>query len=342
MEAKEQIDLSKYYDMGPMLSYHSYFNMILGHRGVGKTYAFKKWCIKDYIKNKKQFVWIRRYRQETKKIKQFFDDIAHEFPDHTLVVRGGDKDGVFLIDGEVAGYYLTLSLASTYKSTPFPNVDKIIFDEFLIAGTSYHYLSNEVVMLLELVNTVFRDRENVRGVYLIANNITMSNPYYLYFGILPFKNRFYLDRERGIVCENYKNEAYIENIKQTRFGKLIRGTHYYEYAVENESLDDSDTFIQDRSNNARFRFSVKYNGEIVGFWTDYDEGIMYASRDIDPTNKCRYCLTREDHEPNLYLIKNLNNTHMHDIIFMFDNGLLRFEDTQVKNVCYDILALFRK
>ena len=170
----------------------------------------------------------------------------------------------------------------------------------------------------------------------------MSNPYFLYFGILPFKDRFYIDKSRGILCENYKNEAYIENINNQWFGKLIKGTHYYEYAVENEALQDNEAFIEARSNNARFRFSVKYEGENIGFWTDNEQGLMYASRDIDPTNKCKYCLTRDDHEPNLYLIKNINNTHMHDIIYMFDNGLLRFEDTQVKNICYDILALFRK
>lgn len=332
---------SKYYDLGPMLSYGMPFNMTVGHRGVGKTYGHKKRGIRRFIENGEQFFYVRRYKEELKNIRQFFDDVGKEFPGHEFEVKGGDKKGVFLIDGEVAGYYAALSIAVALKSTPYPKVTTIIFDEFLIGKGSYHYIQNEVSNFLDLVFTIFRDRPNGR-VFLIANNITMSNPYFLFFDILPFKDRFYIDKSRGILCENYKNEAYIENINNQWFGKLIKGTKYYEYAVENEALEDSDTFICDRSPNSRFRFSVVYQGETVGFWTDMNEGLMYASRDIDPTNKCKYCLTRDDHAPNLYLIKNINNTHMHDIVFMFDNGLLRFEDSQIKSICYDILALFRK
>ena len=332
---------SKYYNNGPLLSYHCFLNFIIGHRGVGKTFSFKRWCIKDYITNKHQFMWVRRYKDETKEMKEnYFNDIRDKFPDHTLEVKGGKSNGVFLIDGEIAGYYVTLSIATKHKSVPYPDVDKIIFDEFLVSKSCIHYLPNEVTALLDLMSTVFRDRDNVRGCYCIANNISMSNPYFMYFGILPFKQRFYIKGE--ILCENYKNQVYIDNFKKTRFGKLIAGTQYEEYAVENEALDDSDIFIGKRPDNAIFKFLVKYKGENIGFWLDNDNGYMYASREYDPCSKAKYCLTREDHEPNLYLIKNIKNTHINDLVYMFDNGLLWFSDTQVKNSCYEILSLFRK
>lgn len=329
---------SKYYSNGQLLSYHYFLNFIIGHRGVGKSYDFKKWSIRDFLKSGKQFVWVRRYKQETKKIKQFFDDVGKEFPNNNLQVKGGDKDGVFMVDGKVAGYYLTLSISTSYKSIPFPNVDKIIFDEFLIDKSTYRYMSNEVIILLELIDTIFRDRDDVKGVFCLGNNISFTNPYFLYFGILAFSGRFYKKGE--VLVECYRNEIYIENKKSTRFGRLVNGTTYGDYAIENKSLKDDNTFIEKRPNDAQFRFLVKYKYFTIGYWLDAQNGLLYACREYDPKTHAKYCLTREDHEPNLYLIKNLRNTHINDLKFMFQNGLLRFSDSQVKNVCYEILAYF--
>ena len=43
-----------WYDISKTLSYNALFNFVIGARGVGKTYAFKRWAIKDFLKNKKQ------------------------------------------------------------------------------------------------------------------------------------------------------------------------------------------------------------------------------------------------------------------------------------------------
>lgn len=331
----------KYYSNGQLLSYHKLLNFLIGHRGVGKTYDFKKWAIKDFIKTGSQFVWVRRYKAETKEQctnEYMLEDIRGCFPKNKLSMKGSETNGEILADGKVAGYYLTLSVSSKYKSRPFPRVDKIIFDEFLIDKSTYRYLKNEVVVFLDLIETIFRDRDNVKGVYCIGNNISFTNPYFLYFHILPFNQRFY--KRDQVICENYKNQIYIENKKNTRFGKLIAGTQYEKYAVENNTLLDTDTFIAPRSPNAKFKFYVSYKSNKIGFWTDMNEGIMYACREYDPTTYAKYCLTKEDHEPNLFLIKNIKNTHINDLKFMFQNGLLRFSDGQVKNLCYEILAYF--
>lgn len=37
-----------YYEIGKALSYNCLFNFIVGMRGVGKTYAFKRWAIQDF------------------------------------------------------------------------------------------------------------------------------------------------------------------------------------------------------------------------------------------------------------------------------------------------------
>ena len=72
-----------YWDISRPLSYNCLFNFILGARGVGKSYGAKRWAIRDFLKTGKQFVYVRRYKEELKKIDKFFDDVSHEFEEQT-------------------------------------------------------------------------------------------------------------------------------------------------------------------------------------------------------------------------------------------------------------------
>lgn len=245
------IKTSKWYNKGELLSYKAFLNLLIGQRGFGKTYSFKTWSIDDYLKTGKQFVWVRRYGTEIDLMKKsFFDDVASRYPAHKFEVKGGKKTGKFYCDDKVIGFYFALSTSSIAKSSSYPLVDKIIFDEFLIVGNSYRYLTDEVVLLLEFIDTIFRDRENdpnaiqPRGVYLVGNNVTIANPYFLYFNIPPLKQRFFFDKSRGLLVEMAKNQSFIEEKRKSRFGNLIKGTEYYDYNVENIALNDNDRFIR--------------------------------------------------------------------------------------------------
>ena len=54
-----------------------------------------------------------------------------------------------------------------------------------------------------------------------------------------------------IVIENCKNEAFKEQMRSTSFGRLVQGTNYANYAIENQSLIDLNTFVMDRPKNSR-------------------------------------------------------------------------------------------
>ena len=335
--------VSKYYDFTNLLSRNKFLNFVIGHRGVGKTWRFKKWCIDDGIKDtNKKFVWIRRYEPETKKAKNsFFRDIQFKYPKIKFTTRGSNDSGEFLADGKVIGYYLTLSQQGKYKSNPFPDVDKIVFDEFIIMKGAIHYIPNEVINFLELVDTIFRDRDNVRGVYCIANNISFNNPYFMYFNIKPFNDEFYTTTKFGsqMIVQNYKNEVYIENKKKTRFGQLINGTAYGEYAIENTTLTQRDEFIAKKTPKAKFQYVIKYKNKFVGFWLDFQEGKMYANYQYDK-NSTPYALTREDMTPNTYLIRNMSNFYIKDLVWFFENGLLYYDNEQIQSLCSEIWSYF--
>ena len=69
----------------------------------------------------------------------------------------------------------------------------------------------------------------------MANAITQINPYFLYFGLqLPYNPK--IVKKNDILLEMVADEEYINTKKNTRFGKMLQGTKYEEYALENKFL----------------------------------------------------------------------------------------------------------
>jgi hypothetical protein len=321
-----------YWDINRSLSYNCLFNFIVGARGVGKTYGAKRWAIKDYLKTGNQFVYVRRYKDELKKIKKFFDDIKDEFPDVEFKVSPPN----FLINDQVAGTAIALSTAKIEKSTPYPNVTKIIFDEFILDKGFHRYIPDEVTNFLELYSTVARSRD-VR-VFFLSNALTITNPYFIYFNLsLPYGSN--IKAQNDILLEMVEESDYEEMMSKTRFANLIKDTPYGNYAIKNQFLRDDNNFIMKKTPGADFTFGMIYKGEKYGVWTDYNEGLQFVSKDIDPSSKVIYSVTMSDHTPNTMLLKSSKSILMQRFIKNYGLGLVRFESVQIKNMCNDIIKM---
>jgi len=324
-----------WYDNSLLLSHNKLINFVIGNRGGGKTFNAKKWAINDFKKRGNTFIWIRRYKSELKKVGRFFDDIKFMFPDDKLEVKGWKC----YCNGEVFGEFIALSTSSQEKSVPFPTVNKLIFDEFIIDKGALHYLKNEVSIFLELFETVARMRDNVRALFL-GNAISVVNPYFLYWNIKPDLSKRFTVKEL-IMIELYTDREYVNKKKQTQYGQLIEGTDYGDYSIENVFLRDNDIFIEPKTNKADFMLAIKYNGIHYGFWVDYAEGVIFVNRQYDPSSYNLYAITKEDHGPNMLLIKSLKQCKaLERVIFCFQNGLLRFSDMQVKNQFFEFIHYF--
>ena len=327
-----------WYDKQQLLSHNKILNMVLSNRGGGKTFHCTRWGIDSFIKAKKQTVWVRRYQTEIDEMLlngKFFDAVREYYPNVDLDIVGNTGT----INGEVAFYFVALSKSRQLKSNNYPFVDKIIFDEFLIAEGKTSYLKSEVEVFLDLYETVARTRDNVRAV-LLANAITIVNPYFLFFNLKPDPRRRF--NVSGQVCvEFFTDQEFIDKKKRTRFGQLVEGTRYGSYAVENQFLLDTDTFIEPKTAKAEFMLGLKHSGIMYGYWVDYEVGLIYVNQQYDPSSRNLYTLFKEDHEPNLLLVKSLSDdTRIRRLIYAFRNGLIRFSDQQVKGAFYEYIGLF--
>lgn len=328
---KQTKDTSMYYNPDDTLSRNRLFNFVVGPRGAGKTYGAKKRAIKNFIDKGEQFVYLRRYDTEMpqSQMRNFFDDIMEEFPDHEFKA---DR-GLFRIDKEIAGWYFPLSKAVMLKSVPFPHVSLIIFDEFIIGAGAYRYLQNEVVTFLEAYSTLSRDRDI--PVLFLSNAVTFANPYFLYFNITLEKGQK-RKLKKDIQLELVSNPAYISHAKQTRFGKLVEGTEYGSYAMDNEFLLDTESFIEQMETSCFYVTTLLIDGFKVGVYRDMNSGIFYLSEKIDETRKINISLSITDHN-NTTILATRNNIIIKGIMDAFSSGMLRFETQKVKNLTWPIL-----
>lgn len=327
----------KYLDFGLTLSYNCLFNFIVGNRGSGKTYGAKKRVIKRFIEKGEQFVYLRRFDSELEETAaEYFNDIVKnkEFPDAQITY----SNGIYYVNEQIAGYAMALTKAKDYKSISYPDVYTIIFDEFLIEDNGYvRYLKNEVKQFLSLYMSV--DRYRGVTVFFLANSTSMINPYFLYFNLsLPYGSKTV--RKGDILLHLVEDEEFIEEALNTRFGKLIAGTDFADYAIKNKFVYDTKTFIDHKTEKSQYYFTFIYKGDKYGVWVDYSAGKMFISLNVDPSCKIVYSLTVDDHSPNTLLINQLNKSpFFKNFIDNYKMGNVYFESQKIKAVAYDVLKL---
>ena len=327
-----------YYSYNKVLSYHALMNYILGERGVGKSYGLKKYLLNRFKKKHRQFIYLRRYDTELRKSlrdNEFFKDIASDplFKDDEFKVRG-DK---FYMNEEVCGYAIPLSKASIYKSVPFPNVDIIMFDEFLIDNNTYHYLPEEPEKLLDFIETVGRLRDI--QVFCLGNSISIVNPYFDYFNIsLPY-NSDIKTFKNGLILINYiKNEEYRKVKRESKFGSLIKDTKYGDYAIDNKFLKDNNNFIKKKNPKSKFFFNLIINSHTYGVWMDYNSNEMYISKMCNNNHPVTITFNYKDHTENTIMLKS-KSVFFQNLVKHYQAGNLYFDNIQIKS---DVTSLVHR
>jgi len=328
-----------FWNLKETLSYNKLLNFIVGARGCGKSYGCKEWCIDDYKKTGKQFIWVRRFNSEFTDFKTtYFNDIKHNYPDDDLSILSNQYSHKFLFNDEIMGYGIPLSISLKKKSIPYNNVDKIIFDEFIIEKGSSHYLKNEVEVFLDLMETVIRLRDDFKCAMFIANAITFTNPYFLYFNIIKPNNKKMIKTLGDILIQFVSNNDFITLKKESRFGKLIEGSNYARFSIENEFLRDNADFIIPTPPNLRYLFTMKSKNILYGIWVNYDKGIMYASAKVDPSCRLIYTTMIEEHKPNTMLLKGGSRSSLFDgFVKNFKCGCVYFDSITTKNVILETI-----
>lgn len=336
-----------YIDIPRTLSYNALWNYILGMRGGGKTYGSLKYCIDQYQKAKSkgrnwQFMYVRRMKTELEKLTQMrggrlFNAVQKEFPDNVLKA----ESNILYCDNKVMGYAQALSTASLLKSDAFPDVQLIIFDEFIIDNRgTYHYLKDEVTKFLDLYETVARGRDVI--VLFLSNAVTVTNPYFDYFHLDKPRNgdiqRF--GKSKQILVQNFVSPTLSTMKKRSRFGQIIEGTDYSDYAYDNEWLLDNEDFIEHKTQRCEYFLTLRYKDSWIGIWNDPVQWLFYVSPDVDLQFGKVYSVTTDDHKPNVMLFHaGRKLPWLKKLQEAYEMGAVRYENMKMKNWFRDIMRM---
>lgn len=187
---------SKYYSLNNILKKNAQYNIIFGQRSNGKTYAVKKYGLEKYIKNGEQMAYIRRQDVDLGKSKcdNLFADMTEngtianltngEYT-HVYYYSGRwylcyyDEDGNRHADEKPFCFAFSLSSMEHYKSTAYPGITTICFDEFISRNI---YLADEFVIFENTLSTIIRHRTNVK-IFMLGNTVNKYCPYFTEMGL---------------------------------------------------------------------------------------------------------------------------------------------------------------
>lgn len=197
-------DTQKFYSLERINELKALINLIYGERSNGKSFAVKEDCFKHFLKTGGEMAIVRRYETEISKAKleRYFADTAKYIEEwsgglyNELYVYAGQVFVALNVDGKHTNakrwaYSFALNLAQSYSSNAFPDIDRVVLEEFIsLDGT---YLPNELFNFLHILSTIARRRDVI--VYLLANSISRLSPYWREYGV----EDFVLSQEQGTI-----------------------------------------------------------------------------------------------------------------------------------------------
>ncbi len=336
-----------YYNINTARSYNALFNFIVGERGNGKTYSAKKMCIKDSLKSvvennqhTTQFIWVRRFKEELKKIKLFFEDISEEFPNIDFTVKGGKDGGMFYANDKLIGYYVPLSTSRYLKSVSLKYVDKIVFDEFLIGKGYTSYIPDEINIFLDLYSTVARLRDV--KTYFIANAVDFYNPYFTYFNLRKPKNKNGVYCKDDVLLQLTNTSSYRDVARKTRFAQMLEknNSSYLDYAFNNEFLLNNENLVKKPTGKMTISFNILHNGNYYGCWCHYETGEYYIRDVYDKNAFHTFTFNKDELKENILYYKN-GSFKINNLKKKIRDGLLFFESQKIKGLLEnEIIKIF--
>lgn len=324
-----------------LLSYRALLNFCVGGRGIGKSYYWKRFCIRQFLKSGAKFIYARRYQADLDKIlPTWYNDIADEFTDHKLVV----EHMTLKVDGKIAGYAIPVTAFNKWKSVAFPDVETLFFDEFLTAENDYiggvAHPEREPELMLSMIQTVARGggksfRDNFRAV-LVANSISVTNPYFIYFGLTSRlkPNTKYAVNDDVWACEICKDSPVSADVAESKLGRLIQDTAYGNMALNNDFYMDNPAFIQPKPRGqSTYYMSLVINGKTYGVHYYLTHGFFYVDNRVDPTFPRAYAVDEPSADVGRInaLSKLSTYQQMCALSNAFRQGNIRFASQQIKD-----------
>lgn len=298
---------SKFYSLHDILQYNADYNVIYGERSNGKTTAVMDYALTDYINSGyvNQLAVVRRWEEDFKgkNGQQMFENIValgwvkertngeyNSIYYHSqrwyLAYMNPDTGKKETQRDEPFALGFSITSQEHYKSTSYPNIKTVLFDEFL---TRNYYLPEEFVNFQNLLSTIIRLRTDVK-IFMCGNTVNKYCPYFAEMGLTNIKTQ-----EKGTIDVYTYGESELKvAVEYSEFkGKKKESNKYF--AFNNPKLNmithggwEIDIYPhlprKYRPKDVDYFFYVLFEGEMLqgNIITVDDECFLYFHRKTTP------------------------------------------------------------
>lgn len=250
---------TKHFTLKNILEKKADYNIIYGERSNGKTHSVLDLAlfgfhadgieINGYLDDGSQLGIIRRWEEDFKgkNGQQLFDGFINNEELGNIIQKRtkGKYNSVFYYssrwylqcvdeegklihrDDDPFAFAFSLTSEEHYKSTSYPKIDKILFDEFL---TRKYYLPDEFIKFTSILSTIIRLRDNVR-IFMCGNTVNKYCPYFAEMGLTNIKKQ-----ERGkIDVYTYGDSGLTVAVEYSDFPAKKKASNKY-FAFNNPKL----------------------------------------------------------------------------------------------------------
>lgn len=348
--------MADYYDWNKTLSFDADVTMVVGERGVGKTYGLRLQLIRDHIAHGWNFVEVVRHKTEIAGVAStYFDKMTRndEFPDkvfktdNSMAFMADKPDGDEKPKWELCGYFCAMSMYQQLKKRTFDNVKRILLDEAILDKKDrYHnYLPHEFEILAGLIDTFSRERPDtdciVPRLYLLGNALDVMNPYFVHYNVGVPRRGFSWHGGKTMLLHYAEHADYArEKAANTVAGRMLANTIDGSMNVMNQFDGINSDFVMRKTKVAKFAFGIVYSGTRFGIWADWNNGYYFVTSDI-PNNadKPIYTLTLDDNRFN-YVAARKADSVLATFSDMHYAGCIRYESIAIRERFKEVLALF--
>ena len=315
------------------------------NRSAGKTTYFGRYCVNRWIKYGEKFCLIYRYNYELDDVAdKFFKDLQSLFfPTYTMTSKRRAK-GIYhelYLNDKPCGYAITLNSSDALKkySHLLSDVVRMLYDEFM--SESNHYCDNEVRKFISIHTSIARGGgKQVRyvPVYMIANPVTILNPYYVVLGISSRlrKGTKFLKGD-GYVLEQGFVETASKLQSESAFNRAFINSEYTAYSTECVYLDDNTAFIEKPIGKSRYLATIKYEGTEYAIREYCEQGYIYCDDSPDTTFLNKIAISTDDHNINYVMLKR-NDLFISNMRWYFEHGSFRFKDLRCKEAILKMVS----
>ena len=277
----------KYYKLDKILEKNATYNVIFGERSNGKSYAVLEYALKRFWKDRSQLAIVRRWSDDFigKRGQVMFASLECNGKGENVIskITGGEYTGIYYFASkwylcryeEESGKRITMEMPFAYgfsitaqehdKSTNYPNIRIILFDEFL---TRSQYVSDEFVLFMNVISTIIRNRTDVQ-IFMLGNTVNRYCPYFAEMGLKHVK-----DMQQGSIdLYTYGDSQLTVAVEYVKPNKEGKESDYF-FAFDNPKLQmitggawELDIYphcpMKYERKHVQFEYFIKFDAEIL-------------------------------------------------------------------------------